>query len=189
MLQLFMLSLLAQTYMPNMAPSTYYPSTPVEKQEKMPHYYDPNQSKLPYYDPKNPTRPIPPTDINNPNPVPQMSDGQAIATLIQAFLRGVQSNDLQHVYDTLTQTFFRNATTFEQFKFFIMTHPTLTKQKGIYLGGSDVQYDTALVTLEITSMEDKTEKYDFYLFRDKGEWKILGILVQEPPPPPAPVKK
>lgn len=169
MLKLFLLTapLLAQSYMPNMAPSTYFPKEPVQKQEKMPNYYDPNRDKLPYY------------NQNNPNPAVPLSDGQQISTLIQNFLRSVQKEDLNDPYNFLTTSFFRNATSFEQFKYFINSHPTLSKNKAIYVGGSEVQYDTAFVTLDITNLADKTEKFDFYLMRDNGEWRILGIFAPE----------
>lgn len=179
MLNLFLLTapFLAQSYMPNMAPSSYQPKETVERQEKLPNYYDPNREKLPYY------------NQNNPNPAVQQSDGQQISILMQNFLRSVQKDDLNDPYTWLTSPFFRNATSFEQFKYFINTHPALTKNKAIYVGNSEVQYETAIVTLDITNLEGQSEKFDFYLMRDNGEWKILGILTEETPPPAAPMKK
>ena len=182
MLNLFLLTapLLAQSYMPNMAPSTYHPKEPVERQEKIPNYYDPNRDKLPYYTP---------SANQNPKQTVPLNDGQQISTLMQNFLRSVQKADLNDPYTWLTTSFFRNATSAEQFKYFINTHPALLKNKSIFVGGSDVQYDTALVYLDITDLEDKVQKFDFFLMREGNEWKILGIMAVEEPPVVTPVKK
>lgn len=193
--------LLAQSYLPNMAPSTYHPTNPIERREKFPNYYDPNRDKLPYYDPNNPAtttyRPGQGSyngksfDANNPAPFSSSNDGQQISLLIQSFLKGIQEGNLEGVYQVDTHSFFRNASSFEQFKYFVNTHQALTKSKAIFLGGSDVQGDTAIVTLNITNLNNVTEVFDFYLLRETGTWKILGILtddLKEPPEAkPAPI--
>lgn len=190
-----LIPLLAQTHLPNLSsPTTYHPTTPVDKVVKMPNYYDPNRDKIPYYNPTSPTTTTyrvntqttyPNTqsyyDPNNPSPPLSSSDGQQISYLIQRFLKGILDNQLETIYQSDTHTYFRNATSFDQFKYFVTTHPALTKSKGIFLGGSNVQGDTAIVSLDITNLENNTEPFDFYLLRENGLWKILGILTNELP--------
>lgn len=181
MLQLCLLPILAaaQTYLPNMAPSTYNPTTPIEKQQSSPNYYNPNQDKLPYYNPNNPSHPIEP---NNPEAFGQATDGQQISGLLQNFIRALQQDQASRVYESFTTNVFRDVTSLEQFKFFLLTHLGLTKNRAIWVSGSEVQGDTAIVTLEITGLDNTTQKYDFYLMKENGQiWKVLGILTEPLP--------
>jgi|GEM_PF-5773576 len=178
MLQLCLLPILAaaQTYMPNMGSSTYHPTTPIEKQQPSPNYYHPDIEKLPYYNPNNPSRPV---DANNPEALAQATDGQQISGLMQNFIRALQQEQVPMVYESLTANLFRNVTSIEQFKFFLLTHLSLTKNRAIWVSGSEVQGDTAIVTLDITGLDNTTQKYDFYLIKENGQlWKVLGILTE-----------
>ena len=124
-------------------------------------------------------KPLPAPEKNYPQK-PTANDTQAVLTLIENQMNAIQSNNIAAAYDTYTTIAFRNNTSLEEFKYFISSYPVFIKNRNSYFGGIKFQEDNAIINGTLTATDGTTAIVEYYLNKENGLWKILGIEVKRP---------
>jgi len=134
----------------------------------------------PVTNPQPETTEPPPAPLPPPRTPPSPMDSAQILSLIESQINAIQKNDLISAYNDFTTGQFRNATTLDEFKYFITSYPVFTNTKNAYFGNADVKGDYATIQGTISSVQGDNSFVTYYLAREGGNWKILGIDLPKP---------
>jgi hypothetical protein len=120
-----------------------------------------------------------------PYPVPVKTDSQDLLTMIENQLNAIQNKDYQTAYNNYTSASFRQTTPLDQFVYFITNYPAFNANKNAIFGALDFKNDVASLQGTLTSTTGETIHVEYFLEKDGGLWKILGIKLVNPAAPAA----
>lgn len=99
-----------------------------------------------------------------------------ITSVINKQLSAIRSNDINKVY-SYTSKEFQNSTKIEDFQKFIESYPALKNNESISILEKEVKQDRGVVKVILKSKDGATTPATYYLVKEAGDWKIIGIEI------------
>ncbi len=97
---------------------------------------------------------------------------------IEGILQALQSSNLEKGYQDFTSSQFKEETPFEKFKNFVVTYPTLLKNRFHDYKEHYVEGDMGVATVMINPEEEEPLLMQYYLVKENGKWKIQSIRIR-----------
>ena len=88
----------------------------------------------------------------------------------------LKAGDIQAAYD-LTSNEFKNATTLDAFKAFLVQYPSLSNNKSHTFDSREITNNNGTVKGTLEANDGTQTPIEFRLIKENGTWKIIGLQV------------
>jgi hypothetical protein len=95
---------------------------------------------------------------------------------VEKQLEYLKAGNVQAAYD-LTSNEFKNATTLEAFKAFLVQYPSLSNNKTHKFDSREITNNNGTVKGTLEANDGTQTPIEFRLIKENGAWKILGLQV------------
>lgn len=129
----------------------------------------------------------PPLTIGAPlaPPPPPPSNSQKtteLIDLVEGQFNAINRKKYDDAYNLFTARPFRDATPYDQFRYFIESYAAFSQNKNAYFGVPTFKSPIlAVVPINLISMQGEFLKIEYYIIVEDHQWKVLGIQVFLPP--------
>lgn len=107
-------------------------------------------------------------------------DTKEILSLIEAQLIAAQANEISKAYFQYTANMFRDATTLEEFQYFINSFPVFGMNKNALFGNIEFKKGVATIVGTLTATSGESRKVEYNFVKEGNQWKIAGIKLLRP---------
>lgn len=77
---------------------------------------------------------------------------------------------------------FKNSVSLARFKEFVKANPSLTENRRASFNMRKIENNTAVISGTLESSEGAVTPIEYRFVKENGEWKILNINLNQPPP-------